>query len=299
MGPARLGASLARRGGPAPRPTTGRIWPPPATSPGRQALEERRRRHHQYTPSSSTSKTSVALRGMSGGGASGAVAQLGRQRELALAAHLHAGDAAIPALDHLAGPEAERERRPADGGVELLPVREPAGVMHLDRLAADGLRTLAHHQVVDLRLRHARSGWGSTPRVTAPGRLRRAPWRTTTGPPPGGERGRRPEPAGSADGGRVDGPHPGRAGRGPLAPGGTAPRPLPAARGAPRPRRRLRHRRDCLTPGPALATRRGAGGGRAAGSLRLARERHAARRRGCASSRAASMPSASPTAPST
>jgi SAM-dependent methyltransferase len=39
----------------------------------------------------------------------GAVAELGLEGELALAPHLHAGHAAVPALDHLSGPEREGE----------------------------------------------------------------------------------------------------------------------------------------------------------------------------------------------
>ena len=40
----------------------------------------------------------------------GAVAELGGMIERSLAADLHAGDALVPAADHLAGAEHERER---------------------------------------------------------------------------------------------------------------------------------------------------------------------------------------------
>src|SRR5215475_8152085 len=43
-------------------------------------------------------------------GAAGAVAEFGRDDELARAANFHAGDAFVPALDDLAGAERKRER---------------------------------------------------------------------------------------------------------------------------------------------------------------------------------------------
>src|SRR4051794_22653307 len=61
-----------------------------------------------------------------------AVAQVGRDDQLAAAAHAHAGDALVPALDHLAGAELERERLAAvPRGVELLAGR-PRGADVLD-----------------------------------------------------------------------------------------------------------------------------------------------------------------------
>src|SRR6266568_8312785 len=60
-----------------------------------------------------------------------AVAELGRDGELALAAHLHALHALVPALDDLAGAELELEGIAAIlAGVELLAVGEPARVVH-------------------------------------------------------------------------------------------------------------------------------------------------------------------------
>src|SRR4051794_37395540 len=62
------------------------------------------------------------------------VAEIGRDRQGALAADLHAGDALVPALDHLVRPEAERERLAAiDRAVEFFALGavlvEPAGIM--------------------------------------------------------------------------------------------------------------------------------------------------------------------------
>src|SRR5690242_4333394 len=51
-----------------------------------------------------------------------AIAQRGGNDERALAAHLHAGDALIPAGDDHAAAELERERLAADGTVELFAV---------------------------------------------------------------------------------------------------------------------------------------------------------------------------------
>src|SRR5436190_18099129 len=65
-----------------------------------------------------------------------AVGQVRGDDELAFAADLHPGDAFIPALDDLPGPELERERPAAiETAVELLAVLERAGVMHLDGVA--------------------------------------------------------------------------------------------------------------------------------------------------------------------
>src|SRR5689334_940339 len=49
-----------------------------------------------------------------------AVAQFGRNHERALAPHLHARHALVPALDHPSGAQRERKRAPADRTVELL-----------------------------------------------------------------------------------------------------------------------------------------------------------------------------------
>src|SRR5580693_1965045 len=73
-----------------------------------------------------------------------AVAQRRRNEELALAAHAHAGESLVPALDHRADAELELERRAAvAAGVELGAVLQPAGVMHLDHLAGLGLVAFA------------------------------------------------------------------------------------------------------------------------------------------------------------
>src|SRR5688572_32148074 len=48
-----------------------------------------------------------------------AVAEVGRDHELALAADLHAGDALVPALDDLAGAELEVERLVAVARAEI------------------------------------------------------------------------------------------------------------------------------------------------------------------------------------
>src|SRR6202012_2125668 len=68
-------------------------------------------------------------------GAARAITELGRNDQSALTAHLHRGDAFVPALNHLALPDRNLERIVAvDGGVELLALLailvKPAGVMH-------------------------------------------------------------------------------------------------------------------------------------------------------------------------
>src|SRR6185369_1068759 len=70
-------------------------------------------------------------------GAARAVAELGRDGELALAADLHAGHALVPALDDVALAEREHERLAAVlARVELAALRtvveQPAGVVHGD-----------------------------------------------------------------------------------------------------------------------------------------------------------------------
>src|SRR5262249_2152196 len=69
-----------------------------------------------------------------------AIAELGRDRQSALAADLHAGHTFVPAGNDLLGTERELEGLAAiDGAVELLAlgavVRQPAGVVHGDFVA--------------------------------------------------------------------------------------------------------------------------------------------------------------------
>src|SRR5690606_13470398 len=87
-------------------------------------------------------------------GAGGAVAEVRRDRDPAAAADLHAGHALVPALDDLAGPEAEAERvAPVPAGVELLAgAPRHADVVDLDvlaggRLGAGALLEVLDHQV--------------------------------------------------------------------------------------------------------------------------------------------------------
>src|SRR5206468_3128677 len=70
-------------------------------------------------------------------GAAGAVAELRRDLQLALAADLHAFHTFVPALDDLSGAERELERLAAvHRAIErLLGVGKPAGVVHLHLLA--------------------------------------------------------------------------------------------------------------------------------------------------------------------
>src|SRR6185436_6618974 len=69
-------------------------------------------------------------------GAARAVAERGRDGELALAADLHAGDAFVPAPDDVALAEREDERLAAVlARIEFRSVRQPAGVMHAHLLA--------------------------------------------------------------------------------------------------------------------------------------------------------------------
>src|SRR5437867_9189290 len=83
-------------------------------------------------------------------GAARAVAQIGRDGELALAADLHSRDALVPAADHLAAPEREDECLAAVlARVELLAVGGPAGVMHADLLAGVGRVSRADNYVLD------------------------------------------------------------------------------------------------------------------------------------------------------
>src|SRR5439155_919190 len=105
-----------------------------------------------------------------------AVAHLGRDGQLAPAAHLHPDHALVPALDDLPAAERERKRLPVVlGRVELLPVGEPARVVHRDRLPLPRFRAGAYHQILHLQLRH-----GSLFRVAgAPARASSRPGRAT------------------------------------------------------------------------------------------------------------------------
>src|SRR6185295_6097655 len=80
-----------------------------------------------------------------------AVGEFGWNNQRAPAAHFHARHALVPALDHPPRAERERERPAAHRAVELLAavirrlrVIQPAGVIHLDGLARDGLLPLAN-----------------------------------------------------------------------------------------------------------------------------------------------------------
>src|SRR5215469_7679161 len=75
------------------------------------------------------------------------VSQIGRNAKLTFAAHFHSGDAFIPAFDHVARPDAKRERRAAHRAVELFSGREPTGVVNLDLLAVVRLGARAHLDV--------------------------------------------------------------------------------------------------------------------------------------------------------
>src|SRR3954454_2859926 len=87
-------------------------------------------------------------------GAPVAVAQVGRDDELAAAADLHALHALVPAGDDLADTEAERQRlAPVVRRVELLPGGvSDADVVHLHRRPRRRLRPLALGQLGDLEL---------------------------------------------------------------------------------------------------------------------------------------------------
>src|SRR5690606_15181518 len=92
--------------------------------------------------------------------AAGAIGQIGRDQQRALAAHLHVGDAFITALDDLALAELEFERLAAlvgtvEGAARLPVLPDPAGVMHGHHFAGLGLVAGAHHDVAHA---HARRG---------------------------------------------------------------------------------------------------------------------------------------------
>src|SRR5262249_40288497 len=73
-----------------------------------------------------------------------AVSQLGRDEQLAFLADLHARNAFLPTLNHIAG-QGQRERfTPVETGVELLAVaRQGPGVVNLDAVAVLALIALA------------------------------------------------------------------------------------------------------------------------------------------------------------
>src|SRR5574343_680915 len=85
-------------------------------------------------------------------GAARAVAQIGRDDQLAAAAHFHALYAFVPATEHHAGAQGEFERIIAVvAGIEFrafaaVVVLQPAGVVHGDVLASFGFGAFAHAQ---------------------------------------------------------------------------------------------------------------------------------------------------------
>src|SRR5574341_227802 len=87
--------------------------------------------------------------------ASGSVAHLRRNGELALAADFHPLHALVPALDDLALAEVEDERITAVlAGVEFRAIGEPAGVMHGDFLAGRGDGAGADDEIFNHKLGH-------------------------------------------------------------------------------------------------------------------------------------------------
>src|SRR5690606_5959219 len=97
-------------------------------------------------------------------GPAGAVAELGRDHEPAGATDPHAGDALIPAADHVAGAEREAERlAPVLARVELRAglavLEQPAGVVHRDLLALAGFLATAGDDVLVLESRGEGLEW--------------------------------------------------------------------------------------------------------------------------------------------
>src|SRR4051794_8499510 len=80
-----------------------------------------------------------------------AVPQVRRNRQLAAATDLHAGDALVPPRDHTATAERERERlAPVPGRVELLPGRvRYTDIVDGGELTRSGLRPVAERDVLD------------------------------------------------------------------------------------------------------------------------------------------------------
>src|SRR5262249_35450632 len=96
-------------------------------------------------------------------GAARAVAERGRDGELARAADLHALHALVPALDDVAAAEREYERVAAVlARIELRAVGEPAGVVDLDALTGGGERSVADYDVIDDETGGA-GGWHGDP----------------------------------------------------------------------------------------------------------------------------------------
>src|SRR3954469_7709475 len=89
-----------------------------------------------------------------------AVAELGRDRQLALAADLHAGHAFVPAADHVPLAEREHERLPAVlARIELAALRavceQPARVVHGHFAAGRSRFARAYGEIV-----YQESRWG-------------------------------------------------------------------------------------------------------------------------------------------
>src|SRR5262245_9232973 len=83
-------------------------------------------------------------------GATRAVAQRGWDGELALAAHLHARRAFVPALDDSARAQGKHEAIVAVlARIELGAVGKPAGIVHLDLLSGGSDRAIARDDVLD------------------------------------------------------------------------------------------------------------------------------------------------------
>src|SRR5581483_7180687 len=74
-----------------------------------------------------------------------------RDFELTLAAYFHAGNAFVPAFDHLSLSQREVKGRASYRAVEFLPRGEPAGVMHFYLAARLGLFAGAHLDVPILK----------------------------------------------------------------------------------------------------------------------------------------------------
>src|ERR1044072_162800 len=78
-------------------------------------------------------------------GAASAIADLRRNRDLALPADLHPSDAHVESLDDLAGAKTEAKSLPTvDAAVEDLPIGKRPGVVDLHRVARLGFRPLAY-----------------------------------------------------------------------------------------------------------------------------------------------------------